>query len=82
MSRGKFFQSDRAGNHFRLKYLEIEGMGPILMVTPRAYTTIRVFSAVGAAVFLIGVVMLALRWRKVSAQIRKAQEAALGPDLD
>lgn len=61
---------------------EIEDMGPILMVMPRAYTTIRVFCAVGGVLFLIGAVMLVLRWRKVSAQIRKAQEEAPGPELD
>lgn len=61
---------------------DLEDMGPILMVEGRAFGTIRVFCAVGGALFLIGVVVLALRWRKVSAQIRKAQEAAPGPELD
>ena len=61
---------------------EIEDRGPILMVEPLAFTTIRIFCAVGAAVFLAGAMMLALRWRKVSAQLRRAQEEAPGPDLD
>ena len=61
---------------------ELDDMGPILMVEPRAFTTIRVFCGVGAALLIVGVVVLALRWRKVGAQERKAKEEAPGPDLD
>lgn len=61
---------------------EIGDMGPLLMVTPRAFTTIRIFCAVGGVLFLAGAGVLALRWRKVSAQLRRAQESAPGPELD
>lgn len=61
---------------------ELDDLGPILMVEPRAFTTIRVFCGVGAALLIVGVVVLALRWRKVSVQERKAREEAPGPDLD
>lgn len=61
---------------------ELDDMGPILMVEPRAFTTIRIFCGVGAALLIVGVVVLVLRWRKVSVQERKAKEEAPGPDLD
>lgn len=61
---------------------ELEEMGPILMVEPRAFTTIRIVCGVGAALVLAGVLVLALHWRKVSVQERKAKEEAPGPDLD
>lgn len=61
---------------------ELDDMGPILMVEPRAFATIRAFCGVGAALLIVGVVVLVLRWRKVSAQERKAKEEAPGPDLD
>lgn len=61
---------------------ELEEMGPILMVEPRAFTTVRIFCGVGAALVLAGVLVLALHWRKVSAQERRAKEEAPGPDLD
>lgn len=61
---------------------ELDDMGPILMVEPRDFTTIRIFCGVGTALVLVGAAVLALHWRKVSAQIRKAKEEAPGPDLD
>ena len=61
---------------------DLEALGTPLMVEPRAFTTIRIFCAVGAGVCLAGVLMLIMHWRKVSAQIRKAREEMPGPDLD
>lgn len=61
---------------------DLDDMGPILMVEPRDFNTIRIFCGAGAAFLLVGVAVLALHWRKVSAQIRKAREEAPGPDLD
>lgn len=61
---------------------ELDDMEPILMVEPRDFNTIRIFCGVGTALLLVGVLVLALHWRKVSAQIRKAREEAPGPDLD
>ena len=61
---------------------DIADLGPLLMVEPRAFTTIRVFCAVGAGLCLTGVLMLVMHWRKVSAQIRRAREEMSGPDLD
>lgn len=61
---------------------EIEEMGTLLMVEPRAFLTIQIFCGVGAAVLLVGVVLLVLHWRKVSGQIRRAREEAPGPELD
>ena len=61
---------------------DISALGTPLMVEPRAFTTIRIFCAVGAGVCLAGVLMLVMHWRKVSAQIRRAREEMPGPDLD
>ena len=61
---------------------DIAAMGTILMVEGRAFGTIRAFCGAGAAALLIGLAMLVLHWRKVSEQIRAAQAAAPGPDLD
>lgn len=61
---------------------DIEAMGGILMVEPRAFGTIRAFCGVGVAALLTGALMLVLRWRKVDAQLRRAREEAPGPDLD
>ena len=61
---------------------ELEDMGPFLMIEPRDFTVIRIFCGAGTALVLAGVLVLALHWRKVSAQVRKAREEAPGPDLD
>lgn len=61
---------------------ELDDMGPFLMVEPRDFNTIRIFCGAGTALVLVGVLVLALHWRKVSARIRKAREEAPGPDLD
>jgi len=60
---------------------DIEDMGVILMVEPRAFGTIRAFCGVGAAVLLLGASVMILHWRKVSARLRRAQEAASGPEF-
>lgn len=61
---------------------ELDEMGPILMVEPRDFNTIRIFCGVGTVLVLAGVLVLALHWQKVSTQIRRAKEEAPGPDLD
>lgn len=61
---------------------DLADMGTPLMVEPRAFGTIRAFCGAGAAALLAGIVVLAVHWRKVSARIRRAREAAPGPDLD
>lgn len=56
----------------------IESMGPLLMAEPRAFGIIRVFCAVGGALFLLGTVLLIRYWRRTgtkSRQLRAAREA-------
>lgn len=54
---------------------EIDAMGQLLMAEPRAFGTIRVFCAAGAALFLAGAVLLVLRWKKTTANSRRIREA-------
>ena len=61
---------------------ELDDMGPCLMVEPRDFVVIRVVCGAGVVLLAAGVITLILRWRKVSAQERKAREEAPGPDLD
>ena len=61
---------------------DIEALGTPLMVEPRAFDTIRIVCAVGAAALLIGAVVQVRRWRKVSGVIRAAKQAVQGPELD
>lgn len=61
---------------------DIEALGTPLMVEPRAFDAVRICCGVGAAALLIGVVVLVLRWRKVSRRDREIAEAAKGPELD
>ena len=61
---------------------ELDDMGPLLMVEPRDFNIIRIFSGVGTVLVLAGILVLALHWQKVSTQIRRAKEEAPGPDLD
>lgn len=61
---------------------DLEDLGVILMIEPRAFETIRIFCGVGAAFFLVGAAVMVLHWRKVSARLRKIREEATGPELD
>ena len=59
---------------------DLEELGTPLLIEPRAFTTIRVFCGAGAGLLLLGVLLLVLRWRKVSASLRRAR-ADYDPDL-
>lgn len=61
---------------------ELNDLKPFLMVEPRDFTAIRVFCGAGVAAILVGVILLVMRWRKISAQIRRSREEMPGPDLD
>lgn len=61
---------------------ELNDLKPFLMVEPRGFTAIRVFCGAGVAAILVGVILLVMRWRKISAQIRQSREEMPGPDLD
>ena len=56
---------------------EIEDMGPMLLVEGRAFTTIRIFCGAGAGFTVLGLLLLVLRWRKVSAVERQQRQEAL-----
>lgn len=58
---------------------DIDAMGPLLMAEPRAFGTIRIFCGVGAAVFLLGAVLLIRHWRRVGAQYRRTRETREAP---
>ncbi len=60
---------------------ELEAMGPILMVEPRDFTAVRSFCAAGAVFLLLGVVILARRWKKEGARLSQAQKPASGPEI-
>lgn len=59
---------------------ELESMGTLLMVEPRAFTAVRVICGLGLAFLLLGILLLVRRWRKISAAYRQAQ-AAYDPEL-
>ena len=65
---------------FRSTDQDLEELGTPLLIEPRAFTTIRVFCGAGAGLLLLGVLLLVLRWRKVSASLRRAR-ADYDPDL-
>ena len=61
---------------------DLDDMGPILMIEPLNFTAVRIVSGVGAALIAVGMIVIILHWRKMSAEIRKEKEEAPGPDLD
>lgn len=66
---------DEMRDYYELTDQEIESLGTLLMVEPRSFTTVRIFSGAGAGFVLLGLLLLVLRWRKVSAVERAQQEA-------
>lgn len=66
---------DELRDYYEFTDQDIEDMGALLMVEGRAFTTIRVFCGVGAGFTALGLLLLALRWRKFSAVERQRQEA-------
>ena len=67
---------------YGLSDADIEAIGPLLMIEPRAFGTIRVFCGVGGALFLLGAVLLIRYWHKSSVKSRKlraAREAQAAP---
>ena len=66
---------DEMRDYYELTDQEIESLGTLLMVEPRSFTTVRIFSGAGAGFVLLGLLLLVLRWRKVSAVERARQEA-------
>lgn len=64
---------------------DINAMGDLLVVEGRSFTAVRVICGIGAALFLLGLVISVLRWRKISAEFRPAEPAAgavSGPEIE
>ncbi|MCI8401901.1 MAG: hypothetical protein HFI38_07410 [Lachnospiraceae bacterium] len=56
-------------NTYGLSSQEISDMGPLMMIEPRAFTTIRVFCGAGAILFLTGIFLLTRYWREMNRYI-------------
>lgn len=69
-------------DYYGFSNAEIDGMGTLLMLEPRAFGTIRVFCGVGAVLLLAGAALLVLRWRKTVPKARKPEPAGFSPELD
>ncbi len=68
--------------YYDLSDAEIDAMGTPLMVEPRAFGTIRAFCGVGSAVLLLGLIILAVYWRKIGKiRAQKKARAAAGPEI-
>ena len=64
---------------------DINAMGDLLVVEGRSFTAVRVICGIGAALFLLGLVISIFRWRKISAEFRPAKPAAgsvSGPEIE
>ena len=64
---------------------DINAMGDLLVVDGRSFTAVRAICGIGAALFLLGLVISIFRWRKISAEFRPAKPAAgsvSGPEIE
>lgn len=69
-------------DYYSLTDAQIDAMGTPLMLEPRAFGTIRVFCGAGAALALLGAVLLVLRWKKtVPPKVRRAEAPSYDPEL-